>query len=85
MERLMARMGRNKDLPPPERILEVNPNHPTVLSIRMLYDRNAEDPRLEDYCRILYDQAVIAEGSKVKDPQAFAKRLNDLLATDAGK
>jgi molecular chaperone HtpG len=85
MERLMARMGRNKDLPPPERILELNPNHPTVVSIRMLFDRNAEDPRLEDYLRILYDQAVIAEGSKVKDPLAFAKRLNNLMATDAGK
>jgi molecular chaperone HtpG len=85
MERLMARMGRNKDLPPPERILELNPNHPTVMTIRMLFDRNAEDPRLEDYCRLLYDQAVIAEGSKVRDPLAFAKRINDLLATDAGK
>ena len=85
MERLMARMGRNKDLPPPERILELNPNHPTVMTIRMLFDRNAEDPRLEGYCRLLYDQAVIAEGSKLKDPQAFAKRINDLLATDAGK
>jgi molecular chaperone HtpG len=85
MERLMARMGRNKDLPPPERILELNPNHATVLTLRQLFDRNAEDPRLEDYCRLLYDQAVIAEGSKVKDPLAFAKRINDLLATDAGK
>ncbi|CAN5221156.1 molecular chaperone HtpG [soil metagenome] len=85
MERLMARMGRNKDLPPPERILELNPNHPTVVSIRMLFDRNAGDSRLEDYLRILYDQAVIAEGSKVKDPLAFAKRLNNLMATDAGK
>lgn len=85
MERLMQRMGRNKDLPPPERILELNPNHATVMSIRQLYDRNAEDPRLEGYCRILYDQAVIAEGSKVKDPIAFAKRVNDLLAADAGR
>lgn len=85
MERLMQRMGRNKDLPPPERILELNPNHATVTSIRALYERAPEDARLEGYCRILYDEAVIAEGSKIKDPVAFAKRVNDLLAADAGR
>jgi molecular chaperone HtpG len=85
MERLMARMGRNKDLPPPERILELNPGHPTVVGIRALFDRKPDDPRLETYCRLLYDQAVIAEGSKLKDPLAFAKRINELLATDAGR
>ena len=81
----MARMGRNKDLPPPERILELNPNHPTVAGIRGLFERKPDDPRLEGYCRLLYDQAVIAEGSKLKDPLAFAKRINELLATDAGR
>jgi molecular chaperone HtpG len=85
MERLMARMGRNKDLPPPERVLELNPTHPTVVGIRGLFERKPDDPRLEAYCRLLYDQAVIAEGSKLKDPLAFAKRINELLALDAGR
>ena len=29
--------------------------------------------------RLLLDEAVIAEGSRVKDPAAFAKRINELL------
>jgi HSP90 family molecular chaperone len=32
---------------------------------------------------LLYEQAVIAEGSSVSDPVAFAKRVNDLIARDA--
>ena len=29
--------------------------------------------------RLLYDQAVILEGSKVKDPLALARRINELM------
>ena len=39
--------------------------------------------RLEKYCRLLYDQALVAEGSRVKDPLQFARALNELLARDA--
>ena len=57
--------------------------HPTVAAIQELFARDAKDPRIEKYCRLLYDQAVIAEGSKVRDPAAFAQRMNELLARDA--
>ena len=41
---------------------------------------------MEAYGRLLYDQAVIAEGSRIKDPAAFAKRVNELIAgAAAGK
>jgi hypothetical protein len=43
-----------------------------------------DDARVESFARILYDQAVIAEGSKVKDPVAFAQRVNELLVQAAG-
>ncbi len=84
MERLMQRMGRGKELPESKRVLEVNPDHPAVEAVRKLLDRDANDARLETYCRLLYEQAVIAEGSKLKDPVAFARRVNELLAKDAG-
>ena len=83
MERLMQRMGRAGDVPAAQRILEINPDHPAVEAIQKLQARDAQDPRLEQYCRLLYDQAVIAEGSRVKDPAAFARRVNELLAKDA--
>ena len=81
MERLMERMGR--DVGEAKRVLELNPAHATVEAVRALHDKSAADPRLDLYARLLYEQAVIAEGSKVSDPVAFAKRVNDLIARDA--
>ncbi|VTR91811.1 heat shock protein 90 : Chaperone protein HtpG OS=Pelobacter propionicus (strain DSM 2379) GN=htpG PE=3 SV=1: HATPase_c_3: HSP90 [Gemmata massiliana] len=81
MERLMERMGRDSGTP--KRVLELNPKHPTLEALRVLHEKNAADPRLDGYARLLYEQAVIAEGSKVTDPVAFAKRVNDLIVRDA--
>ena len=64
-------------------MLEINPDHPAVLAMRQLFEKKADDPRLEGYARLLYDQAVLAEGSKIKDPAAFARRINELSARDA--
>ncbi|MBY0526864.1 MAG: molecular chaperone HtpG [Gemmataceae bacterium] len=83
MERLLQRMGRGKELPPSQRALEINPDHPAIQALRDLVQRDRTDARLEVYARLLYDQAVIAEGSKVKDPVAFAQRINDLVVKDA--
>ena len=81
MERLMERMGRDSGTP--KRVLELNPKHPTLEALRALHEKDAADPRLDGYARLLYEQAVIAEGSKVTDPVAFAKRVNDLIVRDA--
>jgi molecular chaperone HtpG len=80
-ERLVARMGR--PAAPARRVLELNPDNPAVESVRQLHARNALDPRVETYARLLYEQAVIAEGSKMIDLSAFGKRVNDLIIRDA--
>jgi molecular chaperone HtpG len=79
MERLLLRMGEGKESPVSKRILEVNADHPVIQAMRRLYESNANDSRLEDFCQLLHDQALIAEGSKLKDPVAFSRRLNELL------
>jgi molecular chaperone HtpG len=83
MERLLLRMGRENLGEAAKRILELNAEHPAVLALRELHARTPDDARLEGYVRLLYDQAVIAEGSKVKDPAAHARRINEMLARDA--
>jgi molecular chaperone HtpG len=85
MERLMRRMGRGEDMPDFKRILEVNPEHPAVVALQKLHAKDAADARLEKYVRLLYDEAVIAEGSKVKDPLALAQRINELIVKDVGQ
>jgi molecular chaperone HtpG len=83
MERLMHRLGRGGELPESKRILELNPDNPAIDAMQKLFAKDAKDTRLENYCRILYDQAVIAEGSRVKDPLTFLQRINELMAKDA--
>jgi molecular chaperone HtpG len=83
LERLMQRMGRSEEVPESKRVLELNGEHPAVQALRQLHERSSDDPRVEAFARLLYDQAVIAEGSKVKDPLALARRINELLVKDA--
>ena len=75
-ERLMQRMGRETHDIGPQRVLELNPKHAIVA---MLRDLPADSPKLELVGRLLYDQAVVAEGSKVLNPKAFAARINELI------
>jgi molecular chaperone HtpG len=84
LERLMRRMGRGDQLGESKRALELNSEHPAVLAIQKLFEKDKKDARIESYARVLYDQAVIAEGSKIKDPMAFARRVNELLVQAAG-
>jgi molecular chaperone HtpG len=84
LERLMQRLGRGQELPPSKRVLELNPDHAAVQAVQKLHGKNASDERLEKYVRLLYEQAVLGEGSKLPDPVAFARRVNELLARDAG-
>lgn len=80
MERLLHRMGRGEDVPDAKRILELNSDHPVVQGLQALHAKNGADPRIEDAARLLFDEAVIAEGSRVKDPAGFARRINNLLS-----
>jgi molecular chaperone HtpG len=78
MERLMRRLGEG--IAPNKRVLELNPDNPAVAALRELHGKNPSDPRIESYARLLYEQAVIAEGSKIPDPSAFARRINELIS-----
>ncbi len=83
MERLMRRFG--EDASASKRILELNPDNSAVQALKTVFEKNASDPKVEGYARLIYEQAVIAEGSKLPDPVGFAKRINALIATDAGR
>ena len=80
IEEMMRRMGQ--PVPEHESVLELNPEHPLVQHVQALHAADANDPKAEALTKILHDQAILASGAKLKDPAAFAKRLNQLLATD---
>jgi molecular chaperone HtpG len=83
MERLLQRLGEG--VGKAKRVLELNPDNPAVEGLRALYERNPEDPRVDAFVRLFYDQAVVAEGSRIMDPTGFAQRVNDLIVKGAGE
>jgi len=80
MEMMMRQMGQ--EIPEHKRILEINPEHPAVLALRKQMESDQE--RAAEMARLLYDQALIAEGLEIKDPAGFARRINALLESAAG-
>ena len=77
MERILRAHGRQA--PPRRRILELNPDHELVKNLRGLSVDPAHRLKLKEWVELLFDQALLGEGSPLDDPQAFARRLNDLL------
>jgi len=69
MERIMASLGQ--DVPETKPILEINPTHPLVEKLKSSVD--------EDVVKVLFDQAVLAEGGQLKEPAEFVKRMNKLI------
>jgi molecular chaperone HtpG len=59
-------------------ILEINPKHPVVLRLRY------EEKRFDDWSRVLFDQALLAEGGQLDDPAGFVKRVNQLMLEMSG-
>jgi molecular chaperone HtpG len=80
MERLMAQFGGPNGAPPTPRILELNPQHDAVKALLSLYDEAPDSEDVGELGQLFLDQAVIAEGSRIKDPSAFARRVNMLIA-----
>jgi molecular chaperone HtpG len=82
MERLLR--ATQKNAPKTKRILEVNPTHPLVQNLERLFEKDPKSPKLEEWVELLFEQALLAEGSPVEDPVRFATRLTTLLQDASG-
>jgi molecular chaperone HtpG len=81
IERLLR--AQKREMPSQRRILELNLEHPLVKSVTVLDEREPGSERVRDWLELLYDQALLAEGSPIEDPAGFAKKLTRLLTTAA--
>lgn len=77
MEKLMKAMGQ--EIPQSKRILEINAEHPILQNMNARYEKDAKDSELEEWAKLLFEQALIAEGQMVPDPLAYSKRVNGIL------
>lgn len=61
------------------RILEVNPYHPLIIKLANSMFDDKERPTVEEVCRLLLDQAKIAEGEAISDSSFFSEKLSDYI------
>ncbi|MCA3206325.1 molecular chaperone HtpG [Cupriavidus sp.] len=74
LQRLLKQAGQKA--PDAQPILELNPEHALVKKLR----DQPEGDGFSDRVRVLFDQALLAEGGMLEDPAAYVARVNRLLA-----
>lgn len=75
LQRLLQASGQNVPVTKP--ILEINGEHPLITRLKT----ETDEQKFADLAKILYEQALLAEGGQLIDPAAFVKRVNLLLIT----
>jgi molecular chaperone HtpG len=73
LARMLKAAGQNA--PESKPVLEVNPAHRLVEKLKLEKD----EAKFNDYTRVLFDQALLAEGGQLNDPASFVRRVNALL------
>ncbi|MBI5908551.1 MAG: molecular chaperone HtpG [Betaproteobacteria bacterium] len=77
LARILKAAGQK--VPDSKPIMEINPGHPLVQRLKY------EETHFADWSRVLFDQALLAEGGQLEDPAGFVKRLNELMLTLSGE
>lgn len=74
MQRILSQMSKESAPPTAKRILELNPSHP-------LFAKMTKAPAdvQSQWAELLYNQALLNEGSQLEDPVKFSKQLSNLM------
>ncbi|TWH49035.1 molecular chaperone HtpG [Sporomusa sp. KB1] len=81
MEQILSEM--NKTMYKASRILEINPDHEIFGVLKNLYQTAPDSDSFNDYCDLLYGQALLMEGITPDDPISFANKVARLMARSA--
>lgn len=73
LARVLKQMGQ--DAPAPQPIIELNLEHPLIQRM----DSEADEDKFAELSKLVFDQAMLAEGGQLEDPAAFVHRLNKLM------
>ncbi len=77
MERMMKAAGQF--VPPSKRILEINTNHPLIKNLVKQKNSGSNDDKMSNWVDVLYETALISEGSPIKNPGDFALKLTKIM------
>jgi len=77
LQRMLAQHGQGEA--EAKRILEVNGDHRVIEKLKGMAEKSGDSAVFVDASKLLFDQACIVEGEKIKDPAAFARRLSSVM------
>ena len=85
MDPQMERMMRmhNPDFQGGPKVLEVNAKHPLVRALNSRIE-DGDFAASDDFARLLYDSAVVAEGEPIADPREFTNRIAAVMEAALG-
>jgi molecular chaperone HtpG len=66
-------------VPESKRVLEINGSHRLLKVIEGLFEKDKGSARLKSYIALLYDEALLLEGSKPRDPVELAHTIANLM------
>jgi len=73
LARVLKQLGQDAPMPTP--VIEVNLEHPLLQRM----DNEADEEKFGELARLVFDQALLAEGGQLEDPAGFVHRLNRLM------
>jgi molecular chaperone HtpG len=71
LQRLLKQAGQKT--PDSLPVLEINPDHGFVTRLK------GQTAQFDQWCHLLFDQALLAEGGHLDDPAAYVRNVNQLL------
>jgi molecular chaperone HtpG len=80
LEKLLARQ-KTTSVEVSAAVLEINPRHPLIVALAQKAKAGGAIREIEEATRLLFDQAHILDGDLPADPQAFARRMTQLMTT----
>lgn len=73
----------SKDTSIPKKILEVNPDHILVRNMLTIFEKDENDPFIDQAANQLFESALLLEGY-LTDPHALVGRVQELLTKSSG-
>ena len=78
MAKYFASMPNNGEAPKAKYTLEINPKHEIFKTLQKAHKASEQD-KVKRYSKLLFDQALLAEGLPIDDPLAFNAAICELM------
>lgn len=64
-------------------VLEINPNHPIVIDLERMIQKDKDSPETKNFAMLMYDIASLTGGYEISDTGDFAKRVMAMMTSKA--